>query len=219
LAGGRSGLWWEFHRILAGIRPRWCVVENVLGLLSSNGGRDFAAVVQGLAELGYGVAWRVFDAQWFGVAQRRRRVFVVGHLGAPWAASGQVLDLAQGCGGDSAPRRPAGQAVAGTLEARTRGGGFPGTDAATSGFLVSVSPPLVARDWKSTKPEASGAVVVPAASGVRRLTPVECARLQGFPDDWNDHLADTHRYRQYGNAVCVPVAEWLCRRLAATGEG
>lgn len=64
-------------------------------------------------------------------------------------------------------------------------------------------------------------------SGVRRLTPVECARLQGFPDNWNAEdangkpIADTHRYRQYGNAVCVPVAEWIGRRivLACPPEG
>jgi len=55
---------------------------------------------------------------------------------------------------------------------------------------------------------------------VRRLTPVECARLQGFPDDWNEWLADSHRYRQFGNAVAVPVAEWLARRVAlALGGG
>jgi DNA (cytosine-5)-methyltransferase 1 len=60
---------------------------------------------------------------------------------------------------------------------------------------------------------ATGRAGTILTSGVRRLTPVECARLQGFPDDWNDHLADTHRYRQYGNAVCVPVAEWVGRRI------
>lgn len=50
---------------------------------------------------------------------------------------------------------------------------------------------------------------------VRRLTPVECARLQGFPDNWNDHLSDTQRYKQYGNAVCVKVTEWIGRNLVA----
>lgn len=81
LAGERSGLWFEFHRILDELRPRWVVIENVPGLLSSNGGRDFATVLRGLVELRYGVTWRVLDSQYFGVAQRRRRVFIVGHLG------------------------------------------------------------------------------------------------------------------------------------------
>lgn len=54
--------------------------------------------------------------------------------------------------------------------------------------------------------------------GIRRLTPVECARLQGFPDEWNDHLSDTQRYKQYGNAVCVNVAEWIGRNLAQTAR-
>jgi DNA (cytosine-5)-methyltransferase 1 len=71
LAGVKSGLWFEFHRVLEELRPRWVVAENVPGLLSSNGGRDLGIVVQGLAEIGYGVAWRVLDAQHFGVAQRR----------------------------------------------------------------------------------------------------------------------------------------------------
>ena len=53
-------------------------------------------------------------------------------------------------------------------------------------------------------------------NAVRRLTPVECCRLQGFPDDWNDDQTDSQRYRQMGNAVCVPVAEWIGRRIAET---
>src|SRR3990167_6826375 len=77
LDGERSGLWFEFHRIVTEVRPRWVVVENVPGLLSSNAGRDFAVILRGLVECGYGVCWRILDAQYFGVAQRRRRVFVV----------------------------------------------------------------------------------------------------------------------------------------------
>jgi len=83
---------------------------------------------------------------------------------------------------------------------------------------------MIAFNWQSGQDQlqpdenTAGALCVgqtPAVAGdsVRRLTPVECARLQGFPDDWNDRLPDTHRYRQFGNAVCVPVAEWLGRRI------
>src|SRR5215831_15701165 len=81
LSGQRSSLWFEFERILSELRPRWTVIENVPGLLSSNAGRDFARILMGLGELGYGWAYRVLDARWFGVPQRRRRVFVVGCLG------------------------------------------------------------------------------------------------------------------------------------------
>jgi DNA (cytosine-5)-methyltransferase 1 len=78
LDGRRSCLWYEFLLFVESIRPRWVVVENVPGLLSSNAGRDFATILGGLDELGYCVVWRVFDAQYFRVAQRRRRVFIVG---------------------------------------------------------------------------------------------------------------------------------------------
>jgi DNA (cytosine-5)-methyltransferase 1 len=113
LAGERSGLWFEFRRILAELQPGWVVVENVPGLLSSNGGADVAVVVRGLVELGYGVCWRVLDAQYFGVAQRRRRVFIVGHLGDGRAA--QVLFEPESLCGDTPPRREAGEGPAGTL--------------------------------------------------------------------------------------------------------
>ena len=84
LAGKRTGLFYEFARILKGLRPYWFVFENVPGLLSSNQGRDFAEILRVLmVECGYGVCWRVLDSQFFGVAQRRRRVFIVGHLGKP----------------------------------------------------------------------------------------------------------------------------------------
>jgi DNA (cytosine-5)-methyltransferase 1 len=113
LAGERSGLWFQFHRVLEELAPRWVIVENVPGLLSSNGGRDFAAILSGLAELGYLSAWRVLDAQYFGVAQRRRRVFIVGHLGDGRAA--QVLFERESSAWDPAPSREAGQRVAAPL--------------------------------------------------------------------------------------------------------
>src|SRR5215831_15227588 len=114
LSGQRSSLWFEFERILSELRPRWCVVENVSGLLSSNGGRDFARILMGLGELGYGWAYRVLDARWFGVPQRRRRVFIVGCLGDQ-ARAAAVLAVCESCGGHPAARGAAGQDVAFTL--------------------------------------------------------------------------------------------------------
>ena len=102
LADPRSGLWGEVVRILAELRPAWFVGENVPGLLSVNGGADFATVVGDLAELGYGFAWRVLDAQHFGVPQRRRRVVIVGRLGDSGRAPAQVLLEPEGLPGDSA---------------------------------------------------------------------------------------------------------------------
>src|SRR5690606_30198818 len=90
LVGKQSRLWFEFERIARILRPRWLVVENVPGLLSSKKGADFQYIVETLAEFGYGVAWRVLDSRYFGVPQRRRRVFIVGCLGDIRSA-GEVL--------------------------------------------------------------------------------------------------------------------------------
>lgn len=82
LAGNnRSGLFWKLAEHIEKVKPRWIVLENVPGLLSSNGGKDMWEVVNKLDKIGYCVAWRVLDAQYFGVAQRRRRVWIVGSLG------------------------------------------------------------------------------------------------------------------------------------------
>lgn len=122
LAGQRSGLWFEFHRILTELQPRFVVIENVPGLFSSNGGRDFAVVLGGLTGViptipdggwknsgfarGYDhlyrVAWRVLDSQYFGIPQRRRRIFIVASLGD--GSSAEILFEQQGGKGDSEPR-------------------------------------------------------------------------------------------------------------------
>ena len=86
----RGNLMLTYVGILDKFRPKWCVWENVPGVLSSNGGRDFGAFLGALVELGYGFAYRVLDAQHFGVPQRRRRVFVVGCLG-DWVSPAKVL--------------------------------------------------------------------------------------------------------------------------------
>ena len=124
LAGARSGLWWEVVRLLADCKPRWFIGENVPGLLSSvcqpecaggcmaTHGGAMGAVLGSLAELGYGVAYRVLDAQHFGVPQQRKRVFIVGHLGGPFGAAAQVLLEPEGGGGHSPSGREAGPGVA-----------------------------------------------------------------------------------------------------------
>ena len=94
LVGDRGALWWEMLRIVADIRPTWVVGENVPGLLSSNGGRDFLSIITSLVQCGYGVTWAVLDSQHFGVAQRRRRLFIVGHSGGQ--PRPEVLALGEG---------------------------------------------------------------------------------------------------------------------------
>lgn len=107
----RGNLALEYLRLADRLRPRWMVWENVPGVLSSNGGWDFGAILGGMVELGYGFAYRVLDAQFFGVAQRRRRVFVVGYAG-DWRRAAAVLFERHSLSGHPAPRREAGPSVA-----------------------------------------------------------------------------------------------------------
>jgi site-specific DNA-cytosine methylase len=113
LDGERSGLWFEFARIIDELEPSWVLIENVPGILSSGEGRDFAIILQWLAGRGYCLAWRMFDSQYFGVAQRRKRVFIVGSFGDGRCA--EVLFESTCCCGDTPPGRETGQEVAGTI--------------------------------------------------------------------------------------------------------
>ena len=288
IEGERSGLYFEAVRIIRELRPGLAVWENVPGAFSSNAGRDFGAALDALADAGaLDIGWTVLDAQWFGVAQRRRRVFVVADFRAQRA--GEILAIPYGRAGDSAPRREAGEDIAPTLDVRagksgetsfhtsgglvahalcspTAKGGDPTTDTYVTAFHATQDPisspecspalganaaigiahtlrpagcdagedgtgrgtPLVVDttqitsqgNYSNPKP---GDACHPLASGahpplmvqpsMRRLTPTECERLQGFPDGWTAGTSDSARYRMLGNAVAVPVAEWIGRRI------
>lgn len=125
LAGDRSGLWTEFHRIIGELAPTWVLIENVLGLLSSNDGADMRVVLRGLEELGYGWNYRVLDSQYFGVPQRRRRVFIVGNIGG--YCPPEILLEPEGVIGGAKPRRKQRQKITsvakGSLEQSDRGTG------------------------------------------------------------------------------------------------
>jgi DNA (cytosine-5)-methyltransferase 1 len=291
LAGNRSGLFYEFTRITERLGPKWLVIENVPGLLSSNGGRDMGTVLKTLGELGYGWAYRVLDAQNFGVPQQRRRVVIVGCLGSSTAA-GKVLFESESGLGYFTPSRKKGQQVAaltangvGTCGAddnqaqaghnvpcvspvRTlQGGGKPALMAKAQrnqpkeeafipiGFHLTQDPissikrfPCLSTGASRGSPmlglldvlQCQGSNVGPmgtlrAGNGaltggvpftndgllVRRLMPLECERLQGFPDGWTDvinrrskPMPDSARYRMLGNAIAVPVFTWVLSRLA-----
>lgn len=139
----RGNLALEYLRLAQRLRPRWLVWENVPGVLSSGKGRDFGAILGGMVELGYGFAYRVLDAQYVrvdgfgrGVPQRRRRVFVVGHLG-DWRRAAAVLFEPESLRGNPAPRRQAGEGIAPTISARPTGGGGLGTDFDLDGGLIA----------------------------------------------------------------------------------
>jgi len=132
LSDPRGNLMLTYLAIAERFKPQWIVWENVPGVLSSNRGRDFGTFLGSLAKLGYGWAYRVLDAQWFGLAQRRRRVFVVGCLGDT-SRSAKVLFESESVCRNTPPDRSSQQALAKCLTSRVGGGGF---DAETETAIV-----------------------------------------------------------------------------------
>jgi DNA (cytosine-5)-methyltransferase 1 len=139
----RGNLALEFCRLAQREQPRWIVWENVPGVLSSSGGRDFGSILGALEDIGYGLAYRVLDAQYFGVAQRRRRVFVVGYLG-DWRPAAAVLFERHSMSGHSAPSREKRQeatdtAATGTGDSGSNGRARPDLDTFECGGIGSYS--------------------------------------------------------------------------------
>lgn len=288
LADPRGNLALVYLALADRYRPRWLVWENVPGVLSSHGGRDFGSIIGAMVKLGYGFAYRVLDAQYFGVPQRRRRVFVVGHLG-DWRPATAVLFEPESLRRNPPPRREAGQ-VAPTVPSRSSAGGGLGTDFDCDGGLMASTGPishclnaggmgrqdyetetlvshvaipiqsvqsvrekkqngigigdagdemftLTGRDRHAVafaqnqreevrELEVAGAIsairrgdakneTLLAGMAVRRLTPLECERLQGFPDGYTDipGASDSARYKALGNSMAVPVMRWIGQRI------
>ena len=294
----RGNLALTYVGILDKFKPKWFIWENVPGVLSSGSGRDFGSFLGALGQIGYGFAYRVLDAQYFGVAQRRRRVFVVGCLG-DWRSAAAVLFEPESLRGDSAPSREAGQKVA---PAVSTGAPFSRTEnervecdaivptfvpsvanclettshdySRADGFNMIAKPIALAENTIGRQPQNGGngdgftvggpmytlnatgvhGVAQPTTfaldeynqSGheevcyplrtamgdgipkvnlpnmaVRRLTPVECERLQGFPDNYTNipwrkaaESPDGPRYKALGNSMAVPVMKWIGKRIA-----
>lgn len=235
----RGSLLLTYLAIADRYRPEWLVWENVPGVLSADEGRAFGSLLGGLAELGYGFAYRVLDAQYFGLAKRRSRVFVVGHLGS-WRRAAAVLLERESLSGHPAPRREAGQGItsspegiAGSCSSKwSKGTGGPSGDECYNliaaapavafantagdtdlGYREEQAPPLTGRHGDP------GNVLRPGMQ-VRRLTPRECERLQGFPDDYTrityrgKPASDGPRYKALGNSMAVPVMRWIGERIA-----
>lgn len=232
----RSGLFFTAVNIARWAGARFWVWENVPGAYSSNKGRDFAAVVEFMAGLddvdvprtGWGsegcavgdnglLEWGCLDAQWFGVAQRRRRVFAILDTG-DWSSRLPILLERESLRGDSAPGRNSGKEIATEASGCAASYGIPGNwigRAPENGGnavepMLEVSPCLTATDRHGV---SNGAVV-------RRLTPMECERLQDFPDGYTDvpgkKYAETHRYKALGNSMAVPVVRWIGRAIESS---
>lgn len=192
LDGERGNLALEFLRLASRKRPRWVVWENVPGVMSNNRGRAFGAILGGLAELGYGFAYRVFDAQFFGVPQRRKRVFVVGFLG-DWRRAGAVLFEREAFGKRREPRYPKGAKALHTISTRVGQGSIDLFDEINA----------TARYGEP-----------------RRLHIKEVERVFGFPEDYtkvpwrNGWMPEQRRQKMLGNSIAVPVQAWLGARIA-----
>jgi DNA (cytosine-5)-methyltransferase 1 len=221
----RGNLALVYLGILEKYRPRWCVWENVPGVLSSNEGRDFGAFLGGLAQLGYGFSYRVLDAQFIrveshprAVPQRRRRVFVVGCAGGDWRSAAAVLLEPEGVRGNCPARRTSREGAAGSFGdgAEQRGEKAVIARQLASGRYTEddVASTVAARDYKSATD------LVATSMAVRRLTPRECERLQGFPDDWTaityrgKPASDGPRYKALGNSMACNVMRWIGQRIA-----
>ena len=201
----RGNLALEFCRLADRLAPRWIVWENVPGVLSSGGGRDFGSIVGAMVELGYNVAWRILDAQNFGVPQRRRRVFLVGHLGAERRGAAAVLFERE--------------SLSGTIKA-LRSGRLRGRGKRCIGTLGT-------RTGQYDRCELDRLIYNYEEKTVRTLTPKECERLQGMPDDWTkipwrkkaaEDCPDGPRYKAIGNSMCVNVMKWLGERIDKVDE-
>ena len=295
----RGNLALTYVGILDKFRPKWCIWENVPGVLSSGGGRDFGSFLGALGEVGYGWAYRVLDAQYFGVPQRRRRVFVVGCLG-DWKSAAEVLFDPHSLSGNTKKGRKARERVAypvadcaPTLCARdykgvgnyevagggklimtekvsptlqtscndySRADGFTmmvyenhpsdsrvkemndvcqtvtsswGTGGGNVPFVqkaYSIREDATANNFSATPLEVTPALQALRPSvqshhaqtfiagdyAVRRLTPTECERLQGFPDNYTnikENCPDGPRYKALGNSMAVPVMRWIGERI------
>ena len=216
LAWKRSGLYWEIIRLVDELAPAYIVLENVPGLLTSNRGRDMGAVIGALVDRRYGVSWRVLDAQNFGVPQRRRRVFIVGCAGDDGITSSEVLALSEGLRGDNSQNKKPRESIAGNTGTSIAESNIKLTAFGKTGFGKYTEGELTPLQASSHKRATENIVVTQGttnATTVRRITPVECERLQGFPDNWTEGQPDGHRFKQTGNAIAVPVVEWIMARL------
>ena len=216
----RGSLFFEVLRAAGAKRPAHLLLENVRGLLENDGGRTFEVVLGTLGELGYRLEWEVLDSKRFGVPQSRERVYVVGHLGGGPARA--VFPLGSQDAEDAGLERGV-EPVASAVMATGDSGG--------SGWHMKiVAEPVVFNDHFNKTPHVGFSPTIrasdpPILAGARfrRLTPMECERLQGFPDGWTAEglgedgapveVPERSRYALLGNAVTVNVVRAVAARL------
>ncbi|NLF84079.1 MAG: DNA (cytosine-5-)-methyltransferase [Candidatus Gastranaerophilales bacterium] len=241
IAGKRQGfddvrgtLFFELARILKDKRPRYFIFENVKGLLSHDDGKTFATIIGVLANIGYSVEWQVLNSKFFGVPQNRERVFIVGHLGGECGRKIFPIREATEFYNESNENKEEIHNIASTMTARqyaSWNGNFvavPALDEITENVADAHRVYNMAGIARTLKSEGGG---LGAKTGlyvvgnvnydgfrIRRLTPLECFRLQGFPDDMvaKAHeigISDSQLYKMAGNSVTVNVVQEIARRI------
>ena len=230
----RGTLFFDVARILAHKKPKHFILENVRGLLSHDSGRTFQTILKVLTDIGYMVQWEVCNSKNYGVPQNRERVYIIGYLRGnsrpkvfPIGKVGKENNAKVKRLGHSNKFRRYNQVFDenGLTEAidTSGGGGHQPCIIAKPKELtknMSMAYRVYDADGVSTTLRAVGGGVgaktglyqIPGAS-IRRLTPMECERLQGFPDGWTEGLSDTQRYKCLGNAVTTNVVCEIAKRL------
>ncbi len=233
----RGTLFFDIARILNEKRPRHLVLENVKGLLSHDSGKTFQTILGVLADLGYFVEWQVLNSKDFGVPQNRERVFIVGHLGGE--PRRKVFPITGTNGKDieqlnqpkhSNDRVYGEDGISPTLNTMQGGNRQPFVkvpEATSKGYAeaeIGDSINLSVPNSKTRRGRVGKGIAQTIGTGmhqhtlssdmqIRRLTPLECERLQGFPDRWTEGLSDTQRYKTLGNAVTVNVVAAVIKEL------
>ena len=206
IAGKRKGfedtrgtLFFDIARILHHKKPGYFLLENVKGLLSHDNGTTFRTIIYTLYELGYDVQWQVLNSKDFGVPQNRERVFIVGHLRGECRP--EVFPIGETNNTYSEINRQIVHAIDSNYY---------------KGWLNHGQRTMIMRDGRDNRScLRSGRTPEIGFKGlsIRRLTPIECERLQGFPDNWTGGVSDTQRYKMLGNAVTTNVITEIGKRL------
>lgn len=207
----RGTLFFEIARILQDKRPRYFLLENVKGLLSHDSGQTFQTILAILSELGYDIQWDVLNSKNFSVPQNRERVFIIGYLRGERRP--EIFPI--GTEDSRFDDRVISTAIDGNY--------WKGPDKHGQRTLIhNVYGGFGETKFREFK-EYSPTIRTPKGGGhlpmvkddmrIRRLTPIECERLQGFPDGWTDGISDTQRYKCLGNAVTVSVIEAIALKL------
>ena len=213
LAGTKSSLIEYAIALIADIRPSVFIWENVKGAFSSNAGADFWAILQAFANIGgYRIEWQLLNTSWL-LPQNRERIYLIGHLAGRSECGVFPIGENDIKGKLNTPKDT--HIQVGTYRTHNDGKGF-------REVKSNIAPTIPAR----AREDGSGMPVI-RKNGVRRLTEIECERLQGFPDNYTQYgdydgtvksIAKTQRYKLIGNAVTVDIVELIAKKIKFTEQ-